>query len=170
MVLFANTISSQFSSYKSCRFALSLARKRGKICWGSKIFLNKVRNTFASATNVPLDCKRGNVYFLLQQCFRNIVSSFAGALKHTDWEVLYCCSKQGHLVLCVWLSWLAESDALCVNSGKACEGGSFSSLVKLPEKCDSPQSYCVTYGKLNNVVTLRLYSWKHVFARLSSYE
>ena len=56
-------------------------RKLGNICWGHKMFLNKIRNIFASrtqkvvsATNVARAGKRGNI------CVGNNVSSFAMAL------------------------------------------------------------------------------------------
>ena len=64
---------------------VSSARKRRNICWGSKMFLKKFRNSFASrlanfasATNVSWGRKRGNI------CFRNNVSSFAGAFRYDD--------------------------------------------------------------------------------------
>ena len=56
-------------------------RKLGKICYGHKMFLNKIRNifcvpdtNFVSATNVERAGKRGNI------CVGNNVSSFAWAL------------------------------------------------------------------------------------------
>ena len=51
-------------------------RKLGNICCGHKMFLNKIRNIFVSATNVARVGKRGNI------CVGNNVSSFARAFKH----------------------------------------------------------------------------------------
>ena len=57
-------------------------RKLGNICWGHKMFLNKIKNIFCvpdtkfvSATHVARVGKRGNI------CVGNNVSAFARALK-----------------------------------------------------------------------------------------
>ena len=71
-------------------------RKLGNICWGHKMFLNKIRNIFCvpdtkfvSATNVARAGKRGNI------CVGNNVSSFARALTPTNfsgyWVVRHFC-------------------------------------------------------------------------------
>ena len=50
------------------------ARKLENICRGHKMFLNRIRNNFVSATNVARTGKRGNI------CVGNNVSSFASTL------------------------------------------------------------------------------------------
>ena len=50
-------------------------RKLGNICCGHKMFLNKIKNIFVSATNVARTGKRGNI------CVGNNVSLFARAFR-----------------------------------------------------------------------------------------
>ena len=64
-------------------------RKLGNICWGHKMFLNKIRNIFCvpdtkfvSDTNVACAGKRGNI------CVGNNVSSFARVLRKKANEAL----------------------------------------------------------------------------------
>ena len=54
-------------------------RKLGNICYGHKMFLNKIRNIFCVRNKC---CARGQTgkHFCRQQCVRNNVSSFARAL------------------------------------------------------------------------------------------
>ena len=65
----------------------SWLRKMGNICCGHKMFLNKIRNIscvpdtkFVSATDKCCACGQTEKHMCRQQCVRNNVSLFAGAL------------------------------------------------------------------------------------------
>ena len=43
-------------------------RKLGNIFCGHKLFLNKIKNIFVSATNIPRAGKRGNIFVSAKMC------------------------------------------------------------------------------------------------------
>ena len=42
-------------------YCVSMLRKLGNICWGHKMFLNKIRNIFCARKNVARACKGGEI-------------------------------------------------------------------------------------------------------------